>query len=40
MMDPHLYYGIVGRLANSRTPDNLDKETKRTVEKVADHYTL
>jgi len=39
-MDPHLYYGIVGHLANGRTPDNLDKETKRTVEKVADHYTL
>jgi hypothetical protein len=39
-MDPHLYYGIVGRLANGETPSNLDKAMKRMVEKVADLYTL
>lgn len=39
-MDPNLYYGIVRTLSSDKVPDTLDKEMKRLVEKVADHYTL
>ena len=39
-MDPDLYYGIVRTLSSGTVPDTLDKEMKKLVEKVADHYTL
>ena len=39
-MDPTLYHGIVRLLSTGKVPDTLDKETRRMVKRVADHYTL
>lgn len=39
-MNPDLYYGIVRTLSSGEVPDTLNKEMKKLVEKVVDHYTL
>jgi hypothetical protein len=39
-MDPELYYGIVRTLSTGTVPDNINKEMRALVKKVADQYTL